>query len=91
MKAACMAGGEVGGGDVGGLPEQAALLVLSCLFNVTALTDITRPGGCLEDIMLVKFCTAQLCAVIKMLYYLYGPILGRNTEFTSSECSTFSL
>lgn len=90
MKAACMArgGGDVGGG---GLPEQAALLVLSCLFNVTALTDITRPGGCLEDIMLVKFCTAQLCAVIKMLYYLYGPILGRNTEFTSSECSTFSL
>lgn len=52
---------RAGGGAVGGNggwkkpSEQTALLVRACLFRVTALTDTTGPGGCLQDKMLLSF------------------------------------
>lgn len=73
------AGGGVLGGDGGWKKpaEQTALLVQSCLFKVTALTDTTRPGGCLQDKMLLPFRGSdwQLCMALDNFRHAAGDIL----------------
>lgn len=74
-----MAGGGLVGGGGGWKkpPEQATLLVQSCLFKVTALTDTTRPGGCLQAKMLLPFGGSgwQLCTALDNFHHIAGEIL----------------